>query len=140
LVAALPGAGSLLLPIGACPACWPAYAGFLSSLGLGFLLDGLYLLPLLVMLLAFALGSLAYRARERRGFGPSCLGLLGVVAAVIGKFAIPADPLVYLGVAALVVAAAWNAWPRRRSGSCARCVGQDSGVETGPDAHIVGPS
>jgi hypothetical protein len=34
---AVPGIGLSLLPKIACPACWPAYAGLLSSLGLGFL-------------------------------------------------------------------------------------------------------
>jgi hypothetical protein len=34
LVAA-PGVGLSLLPKLACPACWPAYTGLLSSIGLG---------------------------------------------------------------------------------------------------------
>jgi mercuric ion transport protein len=33
---ALPGVGVSLLPKLTCPACWPAYAGLLSSVGLGF--------------------------------------------------------------------------------------------------------
>ena len=44
--AMLPAIGLSLLPKVACPTCWPAYAGFLSSVGLGFLIDTSYLLPL----------------------------------------------------------------------------------------------
>jgi mercuric ion transport protein len=33
----LPAIGVAMLPKLACPACWPAYAGLLSSVGLGFL-------------------------------------------------------------------------------------------------------
>ena len=36
-LAMVPGIGAALLPKLACPACWPAYAGFLTSVGLGFL-------------------------------------------------------------------------------------------------------
>lgn len=42
----LPGVTVSLLPKLMCPACWPAYAGLLSSLGLGFLISARYLLPL----------------------------------------------------------------------------------------------
>src|SRR3954462_8565336 len=38
--AALPGIGFSLLPKMLCPACWPAYAGIVSALGLGFLISG----------------------------------------------------------------------------------------------------
>ena len=34
LFAAVPTTGALLLPIGTCPACWPAYVAFLGPLGL----------------------------------------------------------------------------------------------------------
>ena len=44
-LATLPGIGLAFLPKIACPACWPAYAGLLSSLGLGFLLDVRWLFP-----------------------------------------------------------------------------------------------
>jgi hypothetical protein len=35
---ATPGIGVPLLPKLMCPLCWPAYAGLLSTLGLGFLI------------------------------------------------------------------------------------------------------
>jgi mercuric ion transport protein len=36
-VAILPGIGVSLMPKLICPLCWPAYAGLLSAVGLGFL-------------------------------------------------------------------------------------------------------
>ena len=122
----LPGAGAFLLPIGVCPACWPAYSGLLGSIGFGFLLDDRYLLPFTAGLLLVALGSLAYRARSRRGYGPLGLGALASSLAFTGKFALASDPLLYLGLGMLVVASVWNAWPRRSgsTGSCSKCVSQ----------------
>ncbi len=38
-IAMAPGVGLALLPKVTCPACWPAYAGVLSALGLGFLME-----------------------------------------------------------------------------------------------------
>jgi len=65
----LPALGTALLPKAACPACWPAYAGFLSSIGLGFLLDSVVLLPL-TGAFAVSVFALAFRSRRRRGHGP----------------------------------------------------------------------
>jgi len=42
ILTSLPGIGAALLPNATCPACWPVYAGILSSLGLGFLMTGAY--------------------------------------------------------------------------------------------------
>jgi hypothetical protein len=59
----------------ACPLCWPAYAGLLGSVGLGFLLSSTYLLPLTAAFLVIAIAALGYGARERAGYGPLTLGL-----------------------------------------------------------------
>ena len=120
----LPGAGLTLLPIGTCPACWPVYAGVLSSLGLGFLLSSAYLLPATVAFLAFALGTLAYGARSRRGYAPFAVGVLASTLALFGKFGLSSDPVLYAGLALLVGASIWNAWPRKAAttgcrGTCA---------------------
>jgi hypothetical protein len=50
------------LPVLTCPLCWPAYAGLLSSLGVSFLIYSKYLLPVVAVMLALSLGSLAFRA------------------------------------------------------------------------------
>ena len=73
---ALPGVGASLLPKVACPLCWPAYAGLLSSVGLGFLISAAYLLPLTAGFLLLALAAMAFRASNRHGYSPFLLGLV----------------------------------------------------------------
>jgi mercuric ion transport protein len=116
---ALPGVGVSLLPKLACPLCWPAYAGLLSSVGLGFLISTKYLLPLTIAFLVIALGALAFRGKNRRGYGPFVLGLIAAIGVLVGKFDWDSNPALYGAVALLVVASLWNAWPRRvTSASC----------------------
>lgn len=130
-LAVLPGIGAAFLPKVACPACWPAYAGFLSSVGLGFLLDTTYLLPLTAVFLAVAVGALAYRARRRRGFLPFGLGVAAAAVVLIGKFTFESDPAMYAGLAILIGASVWNTWPRRRpAAACPAYV--DAQPETNP--------
>lgn len=119
----LPGAGAALLPVGACPACWPAYAGILGSLGLGFLFNSAYVLGATIGFLGLALFGLAFRARTRRGYGPFILGLASVSWVLTFKFAFLSYPLVYAGLAGLVAASVWNVWPKKtdEKASSPRC-------------------
>jgi mercuric ion transport protein len=121
---ALPGVAVSMVPKLACPACWPAYAGLLTSLGLGFLLATAYLLPLTASFLALALVSLVFRARRRRGFGPFLLGLLATAGILAGKFVRASNPAMYAAVGLLVVATLWNSWPRRAAACPARHAGE----------------
>jgi len=126
-LAAVPGIAFAFLPKLACPACWPAYAGLLSSLGLGFLLDKIYLLPLTAAFLLLAVGALAFRARTRRGYGPLALGLAAAVVVLAGKFAFGSHAAMYGGIALLVAASVWNAWPvRGQDAGCPACVSDSS--------------
>ena len=109
----IPRVGVSLLPKLACPLCWPAYAGLLSSIGLGFLISARYLLPLTAVLLVLAVGALAFGARNRHGYGPFLLGIVSAVCAVIGKFAFESSLTTHAALALLVTASVWNAWPRR---------------------------
>jgi mercuric ion transport protein len=120
----LPAVGLALLPKVACPACWPASAGVLSTLGLGFLLDTSVLLPLTAVFLAIAVGALAFRARRRRGFAPFALGVASAIIVLVGKFAFESDHAMYGGLGLLVGASLWNSWPRRRTAAaaCTACV------------------
>jgi hypothetical protein len=68
-LAVLPGIGVSLLPKMMCPICWPAYAGVVSALGLGFLISTKYLLPLTVAFLAITAAALGFRASRRHGYG-----------------------------------------------------------------------
>lgn len=112
-LATIPGVGLSLLPKLACPFCWPAYAGLLSSVGLGFLISARYLLPVTAAFLVVAIGALAFRADRRRGYGPFLLGLFAAVGVLVGKFWWESNPVMYAAVLVLVVASVWNAWPHR---------------------------
>lgn len=131
LVAA-PGIAFAFLPKLACPACWPAYAGLLGAVGLGFLLDTAYLLPLTAAFLVLAVGVLALHARTRRGYGPFAVGLAAASVVLAGKFAFDSDAAMYGGLVVLVAASVWNAWPQRKGGvgSCPECVRQEPATET----------
>jgi hypothetical protein len=122
-LAALPVIGAALLPKLTCPACWPAYAGLLSALGLGFVDYTPYLLPLTAVFLVVTLLTLALRASARRGYGPLLLGLVSSGVILAGKFAFDSDATTYGGVGLLVVAATWNSWPRQpgAASTCADC-------------------
>lgn len=66
----------------------------------------------------------------RRGYGPFALGLMAAFAVLVGKFAVESNPAMYGGIAALVAASAWNAWPLRTSGRCPAC-------EPGPPSKVT---
>lgn len=111
-VATLPSLAALL-PVLHCPACWPVYGGILTALGLGFLFQATYLLPITSALLLFALFALAYRANTRHGYLPLLLGLISVTAIILGKFLWASNPAVYAGLLLLFVASVWNALPHK---------------------------
>jgi len=123
-LASLPGALAALLPITVCPLCLPAFVGFLSAIGLGFLLQARFLLSLIVGLLILALAGLAYKAHRRRGYGPLAVGVAASAIILIGKFLLNFEPAIYFGVALLIGASIWNVWPRRadRTSPCSSCV------------------
>src|SRR5215472_603490 len=110
---AAPGVSVSLLPKLACPLCWPAYAGLLSSIGLGFLTSARYLLPFTAGFLVLAVSALAFRAHRRRGYGPFMLGLLAATGVLAAKFEWESNSAMYAAVGLLVMASTWNAWPLR---------------------------
>ena len=122
---ALPGVGFSMLPKLACPACWPAYAGLLTSIGLGFLISAVYLFPLTVAFLVLALGAMVFRARERHGYSPFWLGTIAASGVLIGKFVWESNPTIYAAIGLLVMASLWNTWPRRdkpnQESTCTHC-------------------
>ena len=111
-LAVLPGIGVSLLPKLMCPMCWPAYAGIVSALGLGFLISTKYLLPLTIMFLGLTTAALGFRASQRHGYGPLWLGLIAASTILAGKFYFDVTPASYAGVGLLIAASIWNSWPR----------------------------
>jgi mercuric ion transport protein len=107
----VPSMGVSLMPKLACPLCWPAYAGLLSSVGLGFLISAKYLLPFTAAFLAIAVGALAFRAKNRRGYLPFTVGALAAASVLVGKFYWESNLITYAAVSLLVIASVWNGWP-----------------------------
>jgi hypothetical protein len=119
--AVLPGALLSVLPVVSCPSCWPAYAGVLGSLGVPFLMDASWLLPLTAGALLLALVGLGFRARRRRGFGPLLLGTVAAAGILLGKFVFELNVALYSGTALLVAASVWNSWPKKQAVACDAC-------------------
>jgi mercuric ion transport protein len=117
---ALPAVSVSLLPKLACPLCWPAYAGLLSSVGLGFIISTKYLLPLTATFLVLALAALVFRAKNRHGCGPFALGVFSAVGILLGKFEWGLNPALYGAVGLLAIASLWNAWPHPVSTAACR--------------------
>lgn len=126
IAASLPGIGLVLLPKLTCAACWPVYAGILSSLGIGFFNYSEYLLPITIAALLIALAALWFRANNRRGFAPFGLGVFSSFLLIVGKFVWDAPLLVYAGVVFLIIANVWNAWPKQKQ-TCINCPPSEKG-------------
>ena len=91
-----------------CPACWSAYAGLSSLLGLSFVVESRYLFPLTSALLALAVAGLWVQARRGRGHGPWRLASAAAGATLLGKFGIESDTLMYAGLGSLLLASLWS--------------------------------
>jgi hypothetical protein len=130
----MPGVWVALLVAAKCPACWLAYAGLLTMPGVAWLLGETSLMLITVGLLGIALVSLAYRANDRRGYGPLAFGVVAVSIILIEKWWLASPWLLALGLSLLVGASLWNAWPRQATAldSCAACAPRES--ERSPDS------
>ena len=120
LIAVLPNIAMAALPKVFCPACWPAYSALLGAMGLNFINYMPYMLPMTVLFLIIVLLSLAYRAKQRRGYQPFILGMLAATIVSIGKFHLASDAAMYFGITLLIAASVWNAWPRQQT-HCSAC-------------------
>ncbi len=105
---AIPAAVLPLLPSFSCPVCVAAYAGLLSSLGMGFLLTDRVQRPLIVVFLIVSIAGVGWAARQYKGVGPFILVLLGSAGIVAGRLLWSLDPALYAGVVCLVAGTVWN--------------------------------
>lgn len=112
---AVPAVVLALLPRLVCPCQLTAYAGVLTSLGLSFLLNHRLQLSLTTAALTLAVGLMAVGARRRRGYLPFAIGCVAAIIICVGKFMLAWPSLVSAGVALLIAAVFWNAWPPRRT-------------------------
>src|SRR5262249_41449135 len=120
---AVPGVVAALLLGAACPACWLAYAGLLTMPGLAWLLGETSFVLITLAVLGIALASLAYRAPARRGYRPLGLGVIAASLILLEKLWLSSPVLLALGLALLVSASLWNAWPCQAAvlGACTAC-------------------
>lgn len=109
----LPGALLPLLPSATCPVCLGAYAGLLSAIGLGFIINERVVVPLIALFLAINIVSVAWSTRSYRRREPLLGTLLGSAAVVVGRLMWHVHLLVYSGVALLLAASLFNLWLRR---------------------------
>jgi mercuric ion transport protein len=82
-------------------------------MGLTFLLETAYLLPLTLIFIAISVGALGFRVSRRRGYGPFLVGIVASIVLVLGKFVFESDVAVYGAVVGLIGASLWNSWPRK---------------------------
>lgn len=128
LLAVLPSLGVAAVPVGTCPVCIAGMVGVFSTLGIGFVLETQFLLPIAAAALMLALSSLAWRARSRQGYGPLGLGVAGAGILSVGQFILASSSATVLGAVVLMLAALWNAWPRQQPGlPCANCLPTTAG-------------
>jgi hypothetical protein len=122
--AVLPGIGVALMPKLVCPLCWPAYAGLLSAVGLGFLISSRNLMIFTASFLIVAVTALAFGARQRRGYGPGIAGLGASVFILLGKLYLESPITMYAALGILVAASVRNSWPVRLAPSFPQCVSE----------------
>jgi mercuric ion transport protein len=121
--ASFPAIGTALLPKLTCPLCFPAYAALLSAMGLEFIDYTPYLLPLTIVFLAIALGTLVAQAKRTGRWGALLTGVTASAIVVLGKFAFELDWLTTAGIGLLIVAILFSM--RKKAAtviSCPACV------------------
>jgi len=117
---ALPAVAAALLP--KCPACLPAYAALASSLGLGFLTESAYLLPLIILVLVLAVLGHTLRKDDHPRYAPIVLEVFGVSVLRAGKFLLYSRPIAVGGGACLIAGSLWSLWPQSHV-TCDACPG-----------------
>ena len=81
--------------------------GFLAAIGVGFLAQDRFLLPLLGLSLLLSLTGLTSAYRQRHKVAPLILGLLGIVSIPVSVLVFW-KPGVYLGLVSLLAGTTWN--------------------------------
>ncbi len=107
----MPAVALALLP--KCPACWPAYAAFASSLGLGFLFESVYLAPLTLLFLILAVVNSGSRKESRPRYAHLAVEVFGASIVLVGKFLLDSRSIAFGGTACLIAGALWSLWPQR---------------------------
>lgn len=122
-----------LFPAAFCPACYPALAGLLSSLGLAGLISDAVLRPLTAAFLLIAVLALGYQTKRDRNYGPLAVGALGAIGIYAGLYVFALSALKFAGIALLIGASVWNVRPKqffKGKAECSACK-VEGGVSNG---------
>lgn len=109
IFATVPGVAISLLPILACPACWPVYLSAIGASTLGILFTSSVLIPVNAVALGVAIAVLARQAARHRRVGPVLLAAMASAAILFSKAAESTGVVGYLGSVALIAAVVWSA-------------------------------
>ena len=88
--------------------------GVFAALGIAFLLEPRWLLPLTILFLLPAIYVLARDARRRGTWWPCWLGIGAAATMLCGKFIWDSNLVMYCGMAVLIAASIWSAAPAYR--------------------------
>lgn len=108
----VPSIGLAVLSKFTCSFCVAAYAGVLSTAGLGFAGTDRGFTVLTGALLTLGALSLWWSARRHRHSGPLALALGGSVVLLVGRMTLTTR-LLYAGAAAVFLGSLWNLWLSR---------------------------
>ncbi len=108
-----PAAVVAFLPSATCPLCIAAYAGALSAVGLGVVFNAHVQVAVMLLFLVIGVGTVAWSARSHGQRGPTVVSIAGAAAFVVGRILWTVTPLLYAGVALLLVGSLWNLWLKR---------------------------
>jgi len=119
------GSWGSAMTVGLCPVCIPAIGAFLSSIGLGFLVEESVLKPLLFIFIGISLfGFLWSYLKEHRNPYPLILGSLMALALYLGRYVYFNYTLnlvlMYGGIAGIIAVSVWN-WQLRKKMNCSVC-------------------
>ncbi|MGC8536822.1 MAG: MerC domain-containing protein [Rhizomicrobium sp.] len=100
--------------VGICCLRIPILLSVLTAMGLGFLINDMFLLPLMVLVLSAMLLTLSFDYAIHRHRWPLGLGVISSFALVLFAFAYRFKLAIYLMLAAVVVSRTASAFYRRR--------------------------
>jgi hypothetical protein len=98
-----------------CPACIPAIAVFLSSIGLGILADFFVSRGVMLVLIALALVALHVSALVHRRLLPFAIAVASSMLAIFSRSVYLNQTLAYVSGAGLLAAAVLDFWYRRQT-------------------------
>lgn len=114
------------MTVGLCPICIPAIGAFLSTLGLGFLVQESVLQPLLFLFIGITLFGLFWSyLKEHKKIAPLLFGIAMSVGLYVGRYeyiGVTANAVIMWGsILGIIAVSFWNTRLKKQA-SCSACV------------------